>query len=173
MQLWGASTVIEPAVEISATGKIHWTWNACPQECHRSLSRGASSVDTPLQETRNVYTGRDNRRYVALEKGHLHLENNILPGYAVKGLTEPMESQMRSGTQWYIQPWENLDQAQRENFNHGQSSKRDIKGPGPYRFKTTILKENCSEHRQMKLSMVLSHRRLDKCQVLCSSQKDG
>jgi hypothetical protein len=30
---------MEPAVEISAAGRMHWSWNACPQECHRSLSR--------------------------------------------------------------------------------------------------------------------------------------
>jgi len=49
-----------------------------------------------------------------------------------------------------------------ENCNHGQSSKRDINGPGPYkkltRFKIDILKENCSEDRLMEWSMVLSYR---------------
>jgi hypothetical protein len=39
MQLWGASAAKESAVEISAAGRMHWLLNACPQECHRSLSR--------------------------------------------------------------------------------------------------------------------------------------
>jgi hypothetical protein len=34
------------------------------------------------------------------------------------------------------------------------------------RFRIAILKKNCSEDRLMEFSMVLSYRRLDKCQVL-------
>jgi len=30
---------MESAVEMSAAGRMHCSWNACPQGCHRSLSR--------------------------------------------------------------------------------------------------------------------------------------
>jgi len=55
--------------------------------------QGASSVDTALQEIRNVYAGRDDRRHVPLQKANL-------PGCAMKEFTKPMESQGRTGTQW-------------------------------------------------------------------------
>lgn len=145
---------------------MSWSWNACPQECHRSLSR------EPVVLTHHCRKSGMCMQEEMVEDMYPYKKAN-LPGCAMNEFTKPMENLYPM----VIPNLENLDQEQRENCNHGQSSKRDINGPGPYkkltRFKIAILKQGCFEDRLMELSIVLSYRRLDKCQFLCHRMKDS
>jgi len=78
---------------MSAAGRKHWSWNAHPQKCHRSLSR------EPVVVTHHCRKSGMCMQEEMIE-GMYPYKKASLPGCVMKELKKPTENQRRTGTQW-------------------------------------------------------------------------